>query len=124
MSLRHVAYEHIRLDVKHNFMELKVGEVDRTHGYNCRTIPRSKSLHYVRSISHANNVLLETREFSCFCDKCVDDIAEGNCDSKLHVSPWTLLTLQPCNSLMHTMTLRQMELVGEMMERAMIWLWT
>lgn len=50
------------------------------------------------SISHVNNVLLETREFSCFCDKCVDDIVEGDCDSKLHVSPWTLLTLRPCLS--------------------------
>jgi hypothetical protein len=79
-------------------MELKVGEVDRTHGYSCRTIARSRSLYYVRLISHANNVLLETKEFSCFCDKCVDDIAEGDCDSKLHVSPWILLTLQPCNS--------------------------
>jgi hypothetical protein len=79
-------------------MELKVGEVNRTHGYNCQTIARSISLHFVRFISHANNVLLVTKEFSCFCDKCVDDIVEGDCDSKLHVSLWTLLTLQPCNS--------------------------
>jgi hypothetical protein len=41
---------------------------------------------------------LETTKFSCFCDKCVDDIVEGECHSKLHVSPWTLFTLRPCIS--------------------------
>jgi hypothetical protein len=44
-------------------------------------------------VTHSNNVLLETKEFSYFYDKCVDDIPEGDCDSKLHVVPWTLLTL-------------------------------
>jgi hypothetical protein len=35
MNLGHATYEHAWLDVKHNFMEIKVGEVNRTHGYNC-----------------------------------------------------------------------------------------
>jgi len=79
-------------------MEIKVGEVNRTHGYNCQTIVGPRSLHSMWFVGHANNVLLETKNFSCFYDKCVDDIVERDCDSKLHVSPWTLLTLQPYNS--------------------------
>lgn len=44
-------------------MEIKVGEVNRTHGYNCRTIVGSRSLHSMWFVGHANNVLLETNFF-------------------------------------------------------------
>ncbi len=94
MNLEHV-YEHAQMDVKHNFIEVKVGEVNMTHGYDCWIVTNSKSFHYVRSITHSNNVFMETRELSCFCDTCVDYILEGDCDSKSHVAPWTLLTLPP-----------------------------
>lgn len=93
MILGHVAYECARLDVKHNFIEIKLGEANKTHGYNCQTVPSSRSLHSMWFVSHSNNVLLETKQFSCFCDKCVDDTPEGDCESQSHVVPWILLTL-------------------------------
>jgi hypothetical protein len=84
--------------VDRNFIEIKVGEVNKTRGYNCRIVAGFRSLHSMQSISHASNVLVESREFSCFCDKCIDDLPKRDCSSKSHVAPWTLVTLQPCSS--------------------------
>lgn len=66
MTLRHVAHECARLDVKCNYIQVKLGKVNMTHDYNCQTVPSSRSFHYVQSVSHSNNVLLKTRKFSCF----------------------------------------------------------
>ncbi len=98
MSLGHAAYENAQLHVDRNFIKIKVGEVNRTHRYNRQIVVNSRSLQSMRSISHASYMLLETKELSCFCDKCIDDLAKGDCSSKSHVAPWTLVTLQPYSS--------------------------
>jgi hypothetical protein len=42
-------------------------EVAQEQERNCKTVYGSRSLHSVCSVNHMNNVLLEAREFSCFC---------------------------------------------------------
>jgi hypothetical protein len=66
MSLGHATYENVRLHVDQNFIEIKIGEMNRTHGYNCQIIEGFRSLHFMQSVSNASNVLLENRKFSCF----------------------------------------------------------
>jgi hypothetical protein len=96
MNKEHAAYVGARREVKRNFHEIKESMVDRHHGFNCRTVKGSRSLHSVRSMSHSNNVLLETRALACFCTGCVDPKPGLLCVSTSHVPPWKLVTLQPC----------------------------
>ena len=97
MDRQHLAYEGARRDVNRNFWEIKLGDVNRDHGYDCRTIVGSRSKHSVRSVSSTNNTLLEIREFSCFCIHCTDGVP-GKCPQRNHVDNWNLITLEPCNS--------------------------
>lgn len=34
INSEHATYEHVWMDVKHNFIEVKVGEANMTHGYD------------------------------------------------------------------------------------------
>jgi hypothetical protein len=54
-------------------------------------------MYYVRVVSASNNVLLKTREFSCFCCHYIKDVP---CDytSKGYVDPWRLVTFEPCDA--------------------------
>ena len=41
MQLPHSVYDGARREVQPNFWEIKVGKVDRSRGFNARTIPGS-----------------------------------------------------------------------------------
>jgi hypothetical protein len=87
MTLRHVAYECTQLNVKYNFVEIKLGKVNKTHGYNCQNVPYLDLFTLCGLWSIQENVILETKEFSCFYDKCVDDIPKGDWESQSPVVP-------------------------------------
>jgi hypothetical protein len=53
-------------------------------------------MHSMQIINALNNVLLEVKNFSCFCCDCVD-VASKDCVSKGYVEPWRLVTLEPCH---------------------------
>jgi len=97
MNVDHAAYWQARPNVKRNFWLIKTSDIDRNRGMNCRTIPGSRRQHSVRSVSSSNNTLLQIRELSCFCSHCVESSPEP-CPRDSHVSPWNLVTLQPCNA--------------------------
>jgi hypothetical protein len=99
MNMPHAAYPLARRPVDRHFWEIPLeGGVDRSNPMNCRTVDGSRSMHSIRSVSHTNNVLLEARDYSCFCERCVFNVQEIPCPSTTHVSPWRLLTLEPTDS--------------------------
>jgi hypothetical protein len=97
MNMPNAAYPKAKRVVHQHFREIGENEVVRTNPLDCKTIPRSRSMHSIRSVSSSNNVLLECRDFSCFFDHCYNGVL-GVCLNKSHVSPWKLLTLEPMKS--------------------------
>jgi hypothetical protein len=67
----HATYEGVQKGFKRVFWEMKVGNVNRTRGFDCRTVASSWSMHSVQVISASNNAMLEVRDFSCFCHHCI-----------------------------------------------------
>ncbi|KAG0573047.1 hypothetical protein KC19_VG144000 [Ceratodon purpureus] len=49
---------------------------------------------FLLMVSHMKNVLLECREFSCFCEGCLR-VVGGECLNQTHTEPWRLVTLEP-----------------------------
>lgn len=66
MSLPHVACATTKQQLQQMFCEIKVGDVNRNHGFDCRTIIGSHSMHSICSMSHRNNVLLQVKDFSAY----------------------------------------------------------
>jgi hypothetical protein len=97
MNMPNAAYPKARRLVNRHFIEIGQNEVLRTDPLDCKTVPGSRSMHSIRSISRWNNTLLECRDFSCFCDHCLDGVP-GVCPHKPHASPWKLITLEPIKS--------------------------
>jgi hypothetical protein len=54
-------------------------------------------MHSIQAINASNNVLLEVKEFSCFCCHYINDVL-GDCISKGYVEPWRQVTLEPCQA--------------------------
>ena len=93
----HVAYPRAKLEVDRVCWEVKKDDVRRDRGYNARTVDGSRSMHSIRSISHFNNVMLECRDFSCFCSNCIGGLGT-TCSNSAYVQPWKLITLEPCDA--------------------------
>jgi hypothetical protein len=53
-------------------------------------------MHAMAFVSHRDYTLLNVRDIACFCLECMDDNANFY-ESKVHVKPWKLLTLEPLN---------------------------
>jgi hypothetical protein len=86
MNQLHATYEGARNNVKLVFWEVK-GEFDMTRGFDYMTMVSSQSMHSVKVVNASNNVLLDVREFSCFCYHYIDDvpcdyISKGYVESK------------------------------------------
>jgi hypothetical protein len=84
--------------VRRYFHEIRLGDVDRTHGYEAHKVSGSRSKHAIHSIFHLNKTLLHVRELSCFYKFCVDG-GDGPCDNYTHVQPWDLMALEPYSSI-------------------------
>lgn len=95
MNLPNGAYPRAKRVVEWHFHLIEKTEVCRKNPLACRTVPGSRSMHSIRSVSHTNNVLLQCRDYSCFCRACVSVHAFGRCPNHLHVAPWKLVTLDP-----------------------------
>lgn len=92
MNVPHAAYPKARQPVNRHFHLIGLNEVSRERPLACNTVKGS-----VRSVSHTNNVLLECRDFCCFCPSCARR-SFGACPNRAHVAPWKLITLQPITS--------------------------
>jgi hypothetical protein len=74
MNMGNAAYPKAKRVVHRHFREIGENEVVRTNPLDCKTIPRSRSMHSIHSVSSSNNILLECRDFSCFCDHCYNGV--------------------------------------------------
>lgn len=97
MSLPHAAYPGARKEVIRHFHLIGVTDVVRDKPLACQTVPGSRSMHSIRSVSHSSNVLLECRDFCCFCPACQRH-GSGTCVNSAHARSWELVTLQPIAS--------------------------
>ena len=97
MNLPHAAYPSARQHVVRHFYLIGLNDVPRDKPLACQTVPGSRSMHSIRSVSHTNNVLLECRDFCCFCPACARG-GSGGCTNKQHARPWELVMLQPLSS--------------------------
>jgi hypothetical protein len=88
----------MRKDVHRVYREIGKTEVDKMKRvFNCKTIPGSRSMHSVRSMSHSNPKLIECCDYSCFCIFCM--FGEGTtCPNRSHVGNWNLVTIEPCDA--------------------------
>jgi len=91
MSLPHDAYVTAKRQLQQVFLEIKVGDVNRNHGFDCRKVIGFHSMHSIHSMSHHNNVLLQVKDFSCFCGHCINGTL-GVCVSIDYVKPSKLVT--------------------------------
>ena len=63
--------------------------------YSCKFVIGSKSMHVVCSISHTNNLLIDSCDYSCTCSFC-KQCGVGVFLDKDHHGSWKLFTLEPC----------------------------
>jgi hypothetical protein len=71
--VEHVAYPNAKRQVFRFFHLVKPEDVDMSVMWDCKNIVRTQSLHFVASISHRDVILLNLKEYACFCLKCMDD---------------------------------------------------
>ncbi len=95
MGKAHLAYFGAWWEVKSYFHEIKMGAVNRTHGYEAWTIEGNRSKHSIQSVFHLNKTFLHVHELSCFCKFYLDG-GDGPCDNETHVATFDLMTLEPC----------------------------
>jgi len=95
----HATHANARRQINKFFWNVKVGDVDRSKPFNCETIYGSHNMHQICSVSHKDPTLLQVHEISCFCVACINRSLKEKCENELHVHPWTLKRLKPCNSL-------------------------
>ena len=64
--VQHSTYPSTRqCNVHRHFWEIKVGDVNHEHSFDCKTIPRLRSKRFILSISNVNKILLHMRK--CLC---------------------------------------------------------
>jgi hypothetical protein len=85
MNLPNPAFPRARRIVNRHFYLIGETEVPRERPLGCNTIPGSRSMHSICSISHLNNYQLECRDFSCFYNACVLR-TNGTCPNSSHVA--------------------------------------
>lgn len=91
------AYPAARRVVDRHFTLIGKTEVCRRLSMACATVSGSRSMHSIRSVGPQNNVQLQVRDFSCFCNFCVDSEGES-CSSFTFVKPWRVVTLVPTST--------------------------
>ena len=94
MNMPNLAYPRAKRLVSRHFIDIGEFEVTKDEALNCKGIAGSRSMYSIWSVSPTNNVLLEVREFSCFCEYCTKE-NPGTCPNKDYVEPWKLMTLEP-----------------------------
>lgn len=99
MSLDNNTYVGARRDVKHNFFEVKEKEMNKMNRYNYKIVKGSRSFRLVGFVSHENVLLLDTREFACFCDTCIDDLRDVECHSSSYVASLNLVKMQTYSAM-------------------------
>jgi hypothetical protein len=95
MGKAHLAYSGAQQEVRRYFHEIKMGDVNCTHGYETQTIEGCRSKHSIPVVSHLNKTLLHVCELSCFYKFYLDG-GDGPCDNKTHAATFDLVTLEPC----------------------------
>jgi hypothetical protein len=94
MDRPHAAYPTAKRVVERNFNLIGQTEVCRKNSMACRVVHGSKSMHSMRSVGPNNNVQLQVRNYSCFCQACVHGTL-GPCPNTEYAAPWRLVNLQP-----------------------------
>ena len=94
MDRPNAAYVGAKRVVERHFHLIGKTDVSRKQSMSCKTVDGSRAMHSVRSVGPANKVLLQVRNYSCFCEVCVRS-AGGVCRSVAHASPWRVVTLEP-----------------------------
>lgn len=94
----HAAHAFAKKQVNKLFWEIKVGDVDKSKGWECETLNGNQKMHQVRYVSHKDLTLLQCHELISFCMHCVDRNAELLCEALHHVPEWSLKRLKPLNT--------------------------
>lgn len=86
-----------RDEISRYFHDIARDSVPRHEPWDCDTVPGSRSLHSISSLSAADPTKLMVRHLSCYCSNCQVQNWES-CENKSHVTPWTLAKLKPRNT--------------------------
>ncbi|KAJ8043450.1 Reticulocyte-binding protein 2-like a [Holothuria leucospilota] len=66
------------------------GMIDRSRPKPTRSVQGTRKIHSVKSISPG---LILKRDLSCFCQSCIDDNAQSECENKAFVGGWEQVAL-------------------------------
>ena len=80
--------------VQRQFVEVKVGNVDRSNSYACQTIKGTHKTHCILGFSKKDPTQVLFRSLSCFCSFCMEDKWD-QCTSIKHAGLWSLKKLEP-----------------------------
>lgn len=69
INLPRATYDFAILQVR-TLWEIKVGDVDREHSFDARTILGSRIMHSICFVSNTQNVLLHVKDYYYFCPHC------------------------------------------------------
>jgi len=72
MNQPHTSYEGAKKYARKVSWEVKERDLNRTQGFDCKSIVRFWSMHSMQAISALNNILLEVRDFSCLCHHYIE----------------------------------------------------
>jgi hypothetical protein len=96
----HASHNDARRIMNKFFWELQVGDINRSHRYNCNIINGNKGMHQVRSMSTRDPTLIQFRHVSCVCVNCANRNSNTECELAIHHVPnWTLARLEPNDCL-------------------------
>ncbi|KAG0573100.1 hypothetical protein KC19_VG148800 [Ceratodon purpureus] len=94
MNIPNNAYPLAKRVVERHFYLIGANEVSRKHPMACKTVDGSRSIHSIWSVGTHNNCLLETLDFSCFCDVYMHG-SPGICSDVAYVVRWRFVTMEP-----------------------------
>jgi len=72
MNQPHIAYEGVKKDARRVSWEVKERDLNRTQGFDYKTVARFWNMHSMQAISASNNIFLEVRDFSCLCHHYIE----------------------------------------------------
>lgn len=87
-------YDKQKREVSRVFWEVKLGDVQRSHQWECKPLKGSRAMHCVNGYSENNTCALRSKQLSCFCFPC----RLGHwrrCMNRSHVKTWLYHTLEP-----------------------------
>ena len=72
------------------FLNVSLGDVNRSMPWYCETIPSMRELHSVHSKYMGDIFSIEMRNYVCFCELCIDAIGLGvdHCMNDAYVKQW------------------------------------